>query len=169
MLRFYRSIMTINIDFTGLLSSPAIQTIADTLLGPLLVGISIFILGQWVVKRKIKGDTITDLMTYRGDYASRKFQQALNRVSIAFHKDEKVREQVRNLYQTLSNPSVPPQSVERAIVGLIYNLCHRFGFKGLTEYDIDQSFLTPSQTPSVTSLSVSPIKTSEKKPAKSAK
>ncbi len=86
-------------------------------------------------------------MTYRGDYSSDKFRQALNRVSITFHGDEETRKQVRELNEMV-NGDGRTSSINRKIVGLIYDLCRKNGFDGITEYDIDQSFPEQKQVPS---------------------
>jgi len=86
-------------------------------------------------------------MTYRGDYASADFRRSLNKISIIFHDSEPVRTQVRHLYEVINTPSAPSEQTKRTIVGLIYKLCQDNGFKGLTEYDIDQAFAENKQTP----------------------
>jgi hypothetical protein len=86
-------------------------------------------------------------MTYRGDYASDKFRQSLNAVSITFHKDDGTRKQIRELYDLINSSRPHTASINRKIVGLIYDLCRKNGFGGITEYDIDQSFPEQNQTP----------------------
>lgn len=84
-------------------------------------------------------------MTYRGDYSSDKFRQSLNAVSVTFHKDAAIRKQIRELYDLINSSN--PSGVNRKIVSLIYELCRKNYFKGITEYDIDQSFPEQSQIP----------------------
>ncbi len=86
-------------------------------------------------------------MTFRGDLLSQDFRRSLNRVSITFHSDDEIRTEVRHLYDIINDPSSQPKMVERTIVGLIYKLCQKNGFKGLTEYDIDQAFPESRQEP----------------------
>ena len=104
-------------------------------------------LGAYNSERRDKKGAIRDLMTYRGDYSSEKFRQALNRVSITFHKDTATRKQVRELYELVSVSDSSNNTINRKIVGLIYELCQRNGFRGITEYDIDQSFPEQKQAP----------------------
>lgn len=105
--------------------------------------------------------------------ASLEFRRSLNRVSITFHKDEEIRKQIRDLYESINNPVNPESNINRKIVSLIYNLCRKNGFLGITEYDIDQSFPEQKQTPtsSVTSHQtlVKPSHKSEMKKAKQSK
>jgi len=124
------------------------------ILGPLIVGLVIWLLGERSADRHLKYEAIRDLMTFRGDYASQNFREALNRVSIVFHNSEEIRTDVRHLYDVINNPSSQQKSIERTIVGLIYKLCHENGFRGLTEYDIDQSFVVPQQEPDVMTPSI---------------
>lgn len=121
-------------------------------LGSLVVGLVIWILGERTIDKRLKQEAIRDLMTFRGDYASQSFRESLNRVSITFHKTEEIRNDVRHLYDVINNPSSQQKIIERTIIGLIYKLCQQNGFTGLTEYDIDQSFILPQQTPTETLL-----------------
>lgn len=113
----------------------------------LIVGIIIWALGEKTIKDRMKADAIRDLMAYRGDYASSDFRRSLNKISVTFHNDSEIRLKVRNLYEVINNPSLPSKNTERTIVGLIYRLCQKNGFKGLTEYDIDQAFPESKQSP----------------------
>jgi hypothetical protein len=121
--------------------------ILTTLLSPLVVGLVLWKLGEVGIEKRIKSDAIRDLMTYRGDYASTEFRRSLNKISVTFHNDEDIRMDVRDLYEVINSPAPNPKSTERSIVGLIYKLCQRNGFKGLTEYDIDQAFPENKQAP----------------------
>ncbi|MCK9626726.1 MAG: hypothetical protein M0R23_09795 [Bacteroidales bacterium] len=121
--------------------------ILTTLLSPLVVGLVLWKLGEVGIEKRIKSDAIRDLMTYRGDYASTEFRRSLNKISVTFHNDEDIRMDVRHLYEVINSPAPNPKSTERSIVGLIYKLCQRNGFKGLTEYDIDQAFPENKQAP----------------------
>jgi hypothetical protein len=85
-------------------------------------------------------------MTYRGDFGATEFRLALNRVSITFHRDEKVRLQVQELNEAI-NSGVRTSGVNRKIVRLIFDLCQNNGFKGVTQYDIDQTFPGQNQNP----------------------
>ncbi len=113
----------------------------------LIVGIIIWVLGEKAIEKRIKSDAIRELMTHRGDYASTEFRKSLNKISITFHNDSEIRQKVRNLYEVINNPTLPAKSTERTIVGLIYRLCQKNGFRGLTEYDIDQAFPENKQEP----------------------
>ncbi len=117
------------------------------LAGPLVVGLVIWWLGKNEIDKRIKNEAIRDLMTFRGDYASPEFRRSLNKVSITFHKDKEIRQQIRDLYEEINNANTPETTINRKIVGLIYNLCQKNGFSGVTEYDIDQSFPEQKQTP----------------------
>lgn len=121
--------------------------ILTTLLSPLVVGLVLWKLGDVGIEKRIKSDAIRDLMTYRGDYASTEFRRSLNKISVTFHNDENIRMDVRHLYEVINSPAPNPKSTERSIVGLIYKLCQKNGFKGLTEYDIDQAFPENKQSP----------------------
>ncbi len=132
-----------------------ILEIARTFLGPLIVGIVIWYLGNRSINVQTKNEAIRELMTYRGDLASIEFRRALNKVSITFHGDSEIREEVRDLYDAINNPSLRNEQVNRKIVGLIYNLCRKHGFDGLTEYDIDQAFPETKQEPEITPKLVS--------------
>lgn len=121
-------------------------------LGPLVVGVVIWILGENAIDKRLKQEAIRDLMTFRGDYASQSFRESLNKVSITFHRTKEIRNDVRHLYDVINNPSSQQKIIERTIIGLIYKLCQQNGFTGLTEYDIDQSFILPQQTPTETLL-----------------
>ncbi len=99
----------------------------------------------------MKADAIRDLMAYRGDNASDEFRRSLNKISVTFHNDNEIRLEVRKLYEVINNPISDSEKVKRSIVGLIYRLCQKNGFKGLTEYDIDQAFPESKQEPQVTS------------------
>lgn len=127
-------------------------SIFGTLVTPIVVGLVVGIVLWWVTskskEKEIKADAIRDLMTYRGDLASTEFQRALNKVSITFHDNGEIRNEVRHLYEVINNPSSNTEHTKRSIVGLIYKLCQNNGFKGLTEYDIDQAFSEKKQTPS---------------------
>lgn len=86
-------------------------------------------------------------MANRGDYSSTNFRRALNRVSITFHHDEKTRTQMRELNEAINSGEVKDKIINRKIVTLIFNLCQWNGFKGITEYDIDQAFPESKQKP----------------------
>lgn len=118
-----------------------------TLFASLTVGYVLWLIGSNAEKKKVKADAIRDLMTYRGDFASADFRRSLNKISVVFHNKEVIREQVRSLYEVINNPDSASEKIKRSIVGLIYKLCQTNGFKGLTEYDIDQSFSESRQTP----------------------
>jgi hypothetical protein len=130
------------IQFTNILSY-----LAEYIFFPVVVGFVLWRIGISTEKKKIKAEAIRDLMTYRGDLASPEFRRSLNKVSIIFHDKEKVRNEVRNLYQVINNPTSNAEHTKRTIVGLIYMLCKHNGFKGLSEYDIDQSFAEKNQSP----------------------
>lgn len=123
---------------------------ADIFIAPvvvgLIVGYGVWQLGRRSIQRDLQATAIRDLMAYRGDYSSTDFSRALNKVSIIFHKDKAIRKEIRELYEAINN-SLPQASINRKIVGLIYNLCQKNGYKGITEYDIDQSFPEARQTP----------------------
>ena len=127
------------------------------LLAPLVVGVVLWKVGEHSADRRLKADAIRDLMAYRGDYGSADFRRALNKVSITFHNDEEIRLEVRHLYEVINNPSSTSKTLERSIVGLIYKLCQLNGFKGLTEYDIDQSFPENKQAPQENAGAGSPV------------
>ncbi len=133
--------------------SNLLPSILGSLLGPLIVGLVIWWIGKNETEKRIKNEAIRDLMTFRGDYASLDFRRSLNKVSITFHKDEETRQQIRDLYENINNPINPEPSINRKIVGLIYNLCQKNGFTGITEYDIDQSFPEQKQTPTPSIMS----------------
>ena len=118
-----------------------------SLLSPLVVGLVLWQIGSTSEKKKLKADAIRDLMAYRGDFASPDFGRALNKVSVVFHNDNDIRLEVRKLYEIINNPSLNSEITKRSIVGLIYKLCQKNGFKGLTEYDIDQAFPESKQVP----------------------
>jgi hypothetical protein len=115
--------------------------------GPLIAGLAIWLLGQSAISQKSKSDAIRDLMTFRGDYSSPEFRRALNKVSITFHKNNSIREQIRLLYEAINSPNIGETNTNRKIVGLIYTLCQKNGFGNITEYDIDQSFPESNQVP----------------------
>jgi hypothetical protein len=117
-----------------------------------VVGFVLQWLGKKEIENRIRGDSIRDLMTFRGDYASQDFRRSLNKVSIIFHSDEEIRLDVRHLYELINNPASPQKIIERSIVGLIYKLCQKNGFQGLTEYDIDQSFPENKQNPEISNF-----------------
>lgn len=137
-------------------------TLISGVLGPLIVGLIIWLLGEKAIERRLKQEAIRDLMTFRGDYASQNFRESLNRVSITFHKSGEIRTDVRHLYDVINNPSSQQKTIERTIIGLIYKLCQRNGFKGLTEYDIDQSFIITQQNPTQTITALAPETKKEK-------
>lgn len=128
-------------------TSEIIKDLLSPLIVGLVVGYILWRIGNRGEERKLKAESIRDLMTHRGDYASTDFRKALNKVAIIFHDQGKIRAQVRELYDTINAPSPRSEKTVRAIVGLIYNLCQDNGFNKLTEYDIDQSFLDSKQTP----------------------
>ncbi|MBI2196555.1 hypothetical protein HYU45_02970 [Candidatus Daviesbacteria bacterium] len=117
------------------------------LVGPLVAGLVIWFVGKRDFEKRTKNEAIRDLMTFRGDYASSEFRRSLNKVSITFHKDKETRKQISNLYEQINDPNQSPANIKRKIVGLIYNLCQKNGFKGITEYDIDQAFIEGTQAP----------------------
>lgn len=121
--------------------------IIEQLTLPIIVGGVLWSLGEYAINKRIKSDAIRDLMTYRGDYASPEFRRSLNKISVTFHSNENIRMEVRHLYEVINNPGPSSKSTERTIVGLIYQLCQKNGFKGLTEYDIDQAFPETKQVP----------------------
>lgn len=145
-----------------------ILQIGQYLLAPFVVGLVLWILGERSIDRRLKADAIRDLMAYRGDYGSAEFRRALNKISVTFHNDETIRLEVRHLYEVINNQSSTSKTLERSIVGLIYKLCQRNGFKGLTEYDIDQSFpenrQAPQESPSSLSSSRETVTAKKTKP-----
>ena len=147
-------------------------TIFKELLGPLVVGLFVGFVIQWLGKREIeirtRQDAIRDLMTFRGDYGSTEFRRSLNKISIVFHKDDEIRQDVRQLYECINNESSKQKTIERSIVGLIYKLCQKNGFIGLTEYDIDQSFPESKQAPQVTQSVPQVVQHAEEKTEKNA-
>lgn len=126
----------INIDF-----------LLGNLLLPIVVGFVIWLLGKWDLDKRIKSESIRDLITFRGDFTSQDFRRSLNKISIVFHNNKEVRGEIRSLYEAINTENISEQIVNRKIVGLIYNLCQKNGFGGITEYDIDQSFPESKQTP----------------------
>lgn len=147
--------------------SSLIYIVLSSLLGPLVVGVVIWWLGKNEIERRVKNEAIRDLMTFRGDYASPEFRRSFNKVSITFHKDEEIRQQIRDLYEDINNPNTSEPVINRKIVGLIYNLCQKNGFEGITEYDIDQSLPEQRQTPSPVIQSATLTPTSKgKQPSK---
>lgn len=124
-----------------------VATLPTALLSPLVVGLVLWWVTNQSEKKRIRADAIRDLMTYRGDFASSEFRRALNKVSVIFHDKEKIRMDVRHLYEIINDASSKAEQTKRTIVGLIYQLCQHNGFKGLTEYDIDQAFPEGKQTP----------------------
>lgn len=120
-------------------------------IGPLVVGLVVGFVIRWLgnkdINNRAKIEAIKDLMTFRGDLSSTEFRRSLNRVSITFHDDGEIRADVRHLYDVINDPSAQPRMTERTIVGLIYKLCKKNGFIGLTEYDIDQAFPESKQEP----------------------
>ena len=123
-----------------------IGEIIPTLISPLVVGLVLWKIGSASEKKKLKTDAIRELMGYRGDFGSTDFGRALNKVSVIFNDNEDIRKEVRNLYERINvSPNSP--MTKRSIVGLIYKLCQKNGFKGLTEYDIDQAFPENKQEP----------------------
>lgn len=123
------------------------NTLIENAFGPLVIGLVLWILGEKVIDKRIKNEAIRDLMTNRGDYASSAFRKSLNRISITFHKDEKIRKEIRDLYEVINSKASDEGNINRKIVGLIYNLCQKNGFTGITEYDIDQAFPETQQSP----------------------
>ncbi|MCB9808446.1 hypothetical protein H6770_04295 [Candidatus Peribacteria bacterium] len=125
-----------------------ISEIIGSVVSGCIVGLFVWRLSQSAIEKKYKTDAIRDLMSCRGDVNSIDFRRALNRISITFHYDEEIRIDVRRLYELLNSENTPGQKIiDRAIVGLIFKLCGKNGFDGLTEYDIDQSFAETLQTP----------------------
>lgn len=124
-----------------------LASISLALLSPLVVGIVLFGVTYYFEKKRVKSEAIRDLMTYRGDFASPDFRRSLNRVSVIFHDQENIRTEVRHLYEVINDASSNAEQTKRAIVGLIYKLCQQNGFKGLSEYDIDQAFPENRQIP----------------------
>lgn len=141
------------------------NSLVGGLIGPLVVGVVVWWLGKSEIDRRIKNDAIRDLMTFRGDYASPEFRRSLNKVSITFHKDKEIRQQIRDLYEEINNANTSESTINRKIVGLIYNLCQKNGFSGVTEYDIDQSFPEQKQTPTSVSPSASQSRSQSTLPA----
>lgn len=132
-----------------------IKSILEQLALPIVVGAILWFLGEKAINKRIKSEAIRDLMTYRGDYASTEFRRALNKISVTFHSSNDIRSEVRHLYEVINSPAPSLKSTERSIVGLIYKLCQKNGFKGLTEYDIDQAFPENKQAPQGTSFNSS--------------
>lgn len=126
--------------------------IISTLISPLVVGLVIWWVNKNDSDKRIKNEAIRDIMYYRGDYSTPEFRRSLNKVSITFHKDDEIRQQIRKLYEDINNPINTTLTVNRKIVSLIYNLCQKNGFEGITEYDIDQAF-PERQTPEPSSSS----------------
>jgi len=120
----------------------------SNILGPLVVGLILWILGETSIRRKNRQDAIRDLMSYRNyDRSSTEFTKALNKISIIFHNDEEIRADIRRLYELINSPANTPGAEKRAIVGILYKLCQCYGFKGLSEYDIDQAIPDSTQAP----------------------
>ena len=118
-------------------------------LSPLVVGLILWLVGEKASERRLKADAIRELTGYRGDYGSTEFGRALNKVSVVFNDDDGIRLEVRNLYERI-NTSPNSAMTKRSIVGLIYKLCQKNGFRGLSEYDIDQAFPENKQEPQPT-------------------
>ena len=142
-----------NINFSSIIS---------TLVGPLVVGLVIWWVNKNDSDKRVKNEAIRDIMYYRGDYSTPEFRRSLNKVSITFHKDEEIRQQIRKLYEDINNPINTTLTVNRKIVSLIYNLCHKNGFEGITEYDIDQAF-PERQTPAPSPLPQESLRKQSKK------
>lgn len=125
-----------------------VKELVPILISPMVVGFVLWKIGDTSEKKKLKADAIRELMGYRGDYGSTEFGRALNKVSVVFNDDDDIRLEVRTLYERI-NTSPNSSMTKRSIVGLIYKLCQKNGFKGLTEYDIDQAFPENKQEPQV--------------------
>jgi len=129
----------------------AVLYIGSNILPPIVVGfavgLAILLVGNKSENKKLKSDAIRELMTHRGDHNSPEFRKALNKISIIFHDKKDILSDVRQLYEAINEPSNKSEKLKRKIVGLIYKLCQKNGFKGLSEYDIDQAFPESKQTP----------------------
>jgi hypothetical protein len=112
-----------------------LRLIIESLLGPLIAGLTIWWVGKKEIDKRIQNEAIRDLMTLRGDYSSPEFRRSLNKVSISFHGDNEIRKQIRDLYENINNPTNSESAINRKIVGLI-----------------DQSFPEQKQTPTSTSV-----------------
>lgn len=146
-----------------------IFNLVGNILGPLIVGLIIWRLGEKAIDRRNQNEAIRDLMTFRGDYASPEFRRSLNKISITFHKDTETRKEIRDLYEVINNPSSLESNINRKIVGLIYNLCKKNGFEGITEYDIDQAFPESKQSPTISLSDVTVIKNTQRENHKTKK
>lgn len=130
-----------------MISQETLLNILGNILGPLVIGYVIWLLGKYDTDRRIKSDAIRDLMILRGDPLNPEFSRALNKISITFHDDQEIRKEIRELWEAINDPASREGYVKRKIVGLIYNLCKKKGFEGITEYDIDQAFPESKQAP----------------------
>lgn len=135
------------------MDSGLIGLLLGSTIGPLIVGWFLLKIGDINAKKRAQEDAIKDLMTYRGDYSHEDFRKSLNKITVIFHTDREVLDDVRGLYVT-TNTTSDTKMVERAIVGLIFKLCQKYGMQGLTEYDIDQTFLERIQTPTPSARSI---------------
>jgi hypothetical protein len=133
--------------------SPYVTDFLDIIVGPLAVGVAIFLFGKYESDKRVKSNAIRNLMTNRGgDFVNPDFRKALNKVSITFSKDPKVREQIRELYELINSEATKEEVIKRKIVSVIYYLCLNYGFKDMSEYDIDQSFPEERQKPQESAL-----------------
>jgi hypothetical protein len=137
--------------------STIILLFVQAIAGPLVVGLVLYFVTSRSEKKRVRAETIRDLMTHRGDFASSEFRRSLNKVAIIFHDQQEIRDEVRYLYETINDASKNAEQSKRAIVGLIYKLCQKNRFKGLTEYDIDQAFTEKKQTPIESSDTTTPV------------
>lgn len=92
--------------------------LAKLILPPLSVGVVLWMIGNRSSERKLKADAIRDLMTLRGDNSSPDFRRALNKVSITFHDDADIRQDIRTFIRINKQPDHNCKNIRSSYCGI---------------------------------------------------
>lgn len=100
-------------------------------------------------KNKEEIEVLKNLISYRHNKGSHEFLSALNRITLIFDKNEKIKQQVKELWRSYINKENLAVSKQKEIE-LVYEIC-KYKKYNISEFEIDNFFVHdgPPITPTI--------------------
>lgn len=99
-------------------------------------------------KRREEYEVLKNIISYRHNKTSHEFLSALNRTTLIFDRNEKIKQLIRNLWQSYVNKENSLVSSQKE-VELIHEICKYKGYS-VSEFDINNFFIqgsSPKKSP----------------------
>lgn len=109
-------------------------------------------------KHREEIEVLKNLISYRHHKGSSEFLSALNRIALIFDKNEKIKQQVKELWRSYTNKENPLVSKQKE-VELVYEICKYKGYE-VSEFEIDNFFVSdgpPTGAPTIQIIQQNPI------------